>query len=79
MVFQDDDIETSRIQAEVRRPSKIKNVAAERAKRQKIIADKLREAKRLNDARAFAEALRVGGIEHDSKEWKLAWNYFYGR
>jgi hypothetical protein len=79
MVFRDDEIDKSRVQDEIRQPSKIKSAAAERARRQKIIAGKLQEAKKLNDARAFAEVLRVGGIEHDSKEWKLAWKYFYDR
>jgi hypothetical protein len=79
MVFEDDEIETSRIQAEAKRPSKIKTDAAERTTRQKMIADKLREAKKLNDAPAFAKALRAGGIEHDSKAWTLAWKYFYDR
>jgi hypothetical protein len=37
MVFEDDQIETSRIQAELRRPSKIKNAAAERSRRKKSL------------------------------------------
>jgi len=35
----------------------------------------LLKAKLLNDARAYAEALRHGGID----EWKRAWDYFYDR
>jgi hypothetical protein len=75
MISDNEEIESSRIEDQRKRPSRIKRAASEQLRRRKIIGEKLLKAKLLNDARAYAEALRHGGID----EWKRAWDYFYDR
>jgi hypothetical protein len=79
MISDDEEIERSRIEDRQKRPSKIKRAASEQLRRRKIIGEKLLKAKELNDARAYAEALRHGGVDDSSPEWKRAWDYFYDR
>lgn len=78
MTFDEDDIRSGRTDDQ-RLAGAEKRKAAERLRRQKKIATVLAEAKRLNDARAFAEGLRYGEIREGSAEWKRAWDYFYDR
>jgi hypothetical protein len=74
---------TKRLKAPELRPTEEtlqdKRAASEQLRRRKIIGEKLLKAKLLNDARAYAEALRHGGIDDSSMEWKRAWDYFYDR
>ena len=79
MALSDDEIEKSRLEDQDRKPSKAKRDSAERRRRQKMVGEMLLKAKRLNDARAYAEALRFGNVHEDSVEWKRAWDYFYDR
>ena len=78
MALDEGDIEKSR-REEQSKSSPAKVAAAEKRRRQKMIAKILFEAKRLNDARAYAEGLRAGNVLENSTEWKRAWDYFYDR
>jgi hypothetical protein len=78
MVFNEDDINALR-EEEQSKATPARRSAAERQRRQKRIAKILAEAKRLNDARAFAKGLSFAKISENSLEWKRAWDYFYGR
>lgn len=51
--------------------------AAERRRALKRFSVAALKAKKANDARAFAEHLRILKISEDSPEWKKAWEYFY--
>ena len=79
MISDHEEIESSRIEDQRKSPSRTKRAASEQLRRRKMIGEKLLKAKLLNDARAYAEVLRQGGISDSSMEWKRAWDYFYDR
>lgn len=78
MVFNEDDINALR-EEQQSKTAPAKRSAAERKRRQNKIAKILIEAKKFNDARAYAEGLRLANVSENSPEWKRAWDYFYGR
>jgi hypothetical protein len=76
MAKDDDEIEKTRAEDQGLVP-KAKRLAAQRVREDKLFARKLGQAKRFNDARAFATLLRLRNVPEDSQEWKNAWKFFY--
>jgi hypothetical protein len=76
MVSDDGDIEDSRISDQAKK-GPARRAAAEKLRRINIYAKAALKAKKANDARAFAEALRLGNVSENSQEWRDAWKYFY--
>jgi len=78
MVFDDDEIERSRIQEQAN-TNKAKREAAERKQTRNALSRSALRAKKAKDARAFAMQLRLANVRENSPEWKKAWDYFYDR
>lgn len=73
---ENDEIEKAR-REEQSLASKAKREGAERAHADKVFARKALQAKKANDARAFATLLRLRNVPEGSQEWKNAWKFFY--
>jgi hypothetical protein len=76
MVSKDDEIKLSRSQDESLAGAP-KREANERKRIMKIFSRKALQAIKANDARAYAEQLRLLKISEDSAEWKNAWKLFH--
>jgi hypothetical protein len=76
MVLGDDEIERSHAE-DTKKRSKAEREALQEAKNRKIIAQAAARAKKANDARAYAQCLRLLRIVENSPEWKNAWEFFY--
>lgn len=78
----DDEIEKTEDIEKVRR-SEQKPAAKLQAEEKRREIQKLRKAllrfKKAKDSRAFAEALRQAGVREPSREWTLAWAFYYDR
>ena len=70
-----DEIERARTQ-EQGLTSAAKREAAEKRRQLKIFSGKAWQAITANDARAFAEQLRLANVRENSPEWGRAWEFF---
>jgi hypothetical protein len=76
MVFEDDEIEGSRIEEQAGR-TKAQREAASKNRTIKLFAKKMKEAKRLKDRRGFERLLELQNVPRRSAAWNALWEYFY--
>jgi len=78
----DDETNKSEQIERVRR-SEQKPAAKQQAEEKRREIQKLRKVllrfKKARDSRAYGEALRQAGILEPSREWTVAWDFFYDR
>jgi len=78
----DDETKKSEQIEKVRR-SEQKPAAKQQAEEKRREIQKLRNAlvrfKKAKDSRAYAEALRQAGVREPSREWTIAWAFYYDR
>jgi hypothetical protein len=65
------------------RRSEQKPAAKQQAEEKRREIEKLRKDllrfKKAKDSRAYAEALRQAGVREPSRQWTIAWAFFYDR
>jgi hypothetical protein len=79
MVSEKDDALRSFVSGEQSGKSPAERDATATRKAQLILGRKALEAKKKNDARAYAEILKALQIRENSEEWKNAWKHFYAK
>jgi len=76
MVFEDDDIERSRVE-EQSGFAKAKRDAAAKNRAIKLFGVKMKEAKRLKDRHGYERLLELQNVQRKSAAWNALWEYFY--
>ena len=76
MVFEDDEIEGSRVEEQAGR-TKAQREAASKNRTIKLFAKRMKEAKRLKDHHGFERLLELQNVPRRGAAWNALWEYFY--
>ena len=70
--------EIEKVRRSEQEPAAKQQAEEKRREIQKLRKDLLR-FKKAKDSRAYGEALRQVGVREPSREWKIAWAFYYDR
>jgi hypothetical protein len=76
MVFGDDEIERSRIEAQAG-STKAQQDAAEKRRIMMEFKKKMRQAKKAKDRRGYERLLELQNVKRKTSEWNAFWEWFY--